>query len=222
MKKTALFLALLFFLESGFGFSKKASCSCRDQEFKEAFFGKFSLEQQNFAADLWKLERFENEAEIKKAIQDKKLVAVLPNAQNYFIDPRLDRKTYFIRPWVPGFMEQFANDFYGQTQLDKKAYRKKLEITGLVRDKKYQKNLARRNPNAVWDEKNPARQSSHLTGATFDITTRGLSRDEICWIKGYLLELQNLHLIHVRDEFYNNCLHVMVFPMPTFAPDFGK
>lgn len=222
MRKAILFLIFLFSLESGFGFSKKINCICRGQEFKEAFFGSYSLEQQNFVADLWKLERFENEGEIKKAIEDKKLTAVPSSSQYYFVDPRLDRKTYFIRPWVLNFMNQFAEDFYKQTQASKKFHRKKLEFTGLVRDRKYQKNLARRNFNAIWDEKNLNRQSSHLTGATFDVTTRGLSREEICWIKKYLLELQNLHLIHVRDEFYNNCLHIMVFPLPTFAPDFSK
>ncbi len=201
----------------------KNLCCCNykhtAKEFREEFFGKFSLEKQNFVADLWKLERFENEAEIRKAVESKKLVAVPSVGQYHFIDPRLDKKTYFIRPWTLIFIEQFARDFYLQTQSHKKWRKKKIETTGFVRDRKYQKALARRNPNAAREDGNPARQSSHLTGATVDVTTRGLSKEEICWIKEYLFELQNLWLIHVRDEFYNNCFHIMVFPVPTYTGD---
>ncbi|MBI2057900.1 MAG: hypothetical protein HYT63_02865 [Candidatus Yanofskybacteria bacterium] len=143
------------------------------------------------------------------------------SGQYYFIDRSLDRRTHFVSPWTLIFINQLGKDFYEQTQKNKKGLKKKIKITSLVRHRKYQKALAKRNPNAIWDESNPYRQSSHLTGATFDISTKGLTRSEICWIKDYLFELQNLLLIHARDEFHNNSFHIMVFSIPTVTPDFA-
>jgi len=220
VKKQILFLVFLFSLESGFGFSKKVSCrGSNNLEFKEAFQGKLSLEKQNFVVNLWKLERFEEEKDVELAVQSKKLVSVPRVTNYYFVDPRLDKKTYFIRPWTLNFIEQFAKDFYLQTQSHKKWHKKKIELTSFVRDRKYQKLLVKRNPNAVNDKGDPMRQSSHLTGATFDFSTRGMSKEEICWVKTYLLEQQKFWFIHARDEFYNNCFHIMVFPVPTYTGD---
>ena len=217
---------LFFFFCSAAHTEARVYCCCNSKysakDFKEAFFGKYSLEKQNFVVDLWRLQRFENESEVKEAVRLKKLVSVPSSTQYFFVDPSLDKRTHFISPWTLVFINQLSKDFYEHTQKIKKRSKKKVKITGLVRHRKYQKALARRNPNAIWDEENLDRQSSHLTGATFDISTKDLIRDELCWLKEYLLELQNLNLIHVRDEFYNNCLHVMVFPVPTFFGDFEE
>ncbi|MBI2676733.1 MAG: hypothetical protein HYX21_02165 [Candidatus Yanofskybacteria bacterium] len=225
MRKVIFTFLFFCFSLSGFVEAKDACC-CNskygNKDFKKAFLGEYSLEKQNFVADLWKLQRFENELEIKEAVRLKKLVSVPSSTQYYFVDSRLDKKTHFVSPWTLIFIDQLSKDFYERAQSDKKKNKKKIKVASLVRHRKYQKALAKRNPNAVWDENNPDRQSSHLTGATFDVSTKDLTRDEICWLKEYLLELQNLNLIHVRDEFYNNCLHVMVFPVPTFFGDFEK
>jgi hypothetical protein len=53
--------------------------------------------------------------------------------------------------------------------------------------------------------------SPHLTGATVDIAKKGLSRDEIAWMRRQLADLQAAGKIDVEEEFKQSCFHITVY-----------
>jgi hypothetical protein len=53
--------------------------------------------------------------------------------------------------------------------------------------------------------------SPHLTGATIDIAKGGLGRQEIGWMRAWLLPLQLAGKIDVEEEFRQACFHITVY-----------
>jgi len=53
--------------------------------------------------------------------------------------------------------------------------------------------------------------SPHLTGATIDIAKSGLGRQEIAWMRDWLLPLQQSGTIDVEEEFRQACFHITVY-----------
>ena len=85
----------------------------------------------------------------------------------------------------------------------------------------YQKQLERVNGNAAAAEGDIA--SPHLTGATIDIAKQGLSRQEIGWMRAWLLPLEEAGKIDVEEEFQQSCFHITVYksyvpPKPRCKP----
>jgi hypothetical protein len=73
----------------------------------------------------------------------------------------------------------------------------------------YQKQLMKSNGNATAAEGDVA--SPHLTGATIDIAKQGLSRQEIGWMRAWLLPLEQAGQIDVEEEFHQACFHITVY-----------
>jgi hypothetical protein len=89
-----------------------------------------------------------------------------------------------------------------------------LEVSSAVRTVVYQAHLRRINGNAA-----PAQGdivSPHLTGATIDIAKDGLSRQEIEWMRQWLLPLEAAGKIDVEEEFQQACFHITVYK--TYVP----
>jgi hypothetical protein len=78
-----------------------------------------------------------------------------------------------------------------------------------VRTVVYQKQLMKINGNATAAEGDIA--SPHLTGATIDIAKQGLSRQEIGWMRAWLLPLEQAGKIDVEEEFQQSCFHITVY-----------
>jgi hypothetical protein len=92
-----------------------------------------------------------------------------------------------------------------------------------VRTVEYQKQLMKINGNAAGAEGDVA--SPHLTGATIDIAKQGLSRQEIGWMRAFLLPLEEAGKIDVEEEFKQACFHITVYksylspqPSPGVSP----
>ena len=83
-----------------------------------------------------------------------------------------------------------------------------LRITGLTRTRTYQNALTATKGNAA-----PAHgrlQSTHLTGASVDISKRPLSVREINWLRIVLRRLTVDGLVHAIEEFREPHFHVFV------------
>jgi hypothetical protein len=83
-----------------------------------------------------------------------------------------------------------------------------------VRTVEYQKQLMEINGNAAQAEGDIV--SPHVTGATIDIAKHGLSRQEVGWLRRWLLPLQTAGKIDVEEEFQQACFHITVYK--SYAP----
>lgn len=114
----------------------------------------------------------------------------------------LDSEWQFVRPWTANFLRDLV------------AYRKKSRlhgdffITSAVRTIERQLELQGENQNAT--KAFGPRASSHLTGATVDITKRGMSQAEIYWMRQTLRPLHG-KTIYVVEETLQPCFHIMVY-----------
>ena len=79
----------------------------------------------------------------------------------------------------------------------------------LVRTVDYQKRLMGINGNAAPAEGDVA--SPHLTGASIDLAKLGMTRQEIVWMRSWLLPLQQAGKIDVEEEFQQSCFHITVY-----------
>lgn len=84
-----------------------------------------------------------------------------------------------------------------------------LRVTSLIRTVNLQQTLARRNGNAA--PAYGAQRSSHLTGATLDISKKGMTQKEVNWMRRMLYSLKNGDYLHTIEEFQQSVFHVMVF-----------
>ena len=202
-------------------------------EFNRVFRDRHALDKQNFVVDFWDLERAEDAEDLKMLVEAERLVPVHASSPTHYLDPALNKRTWFARPFVRDFIKQFTEDFYFATQADKvkfvvntntgkvrkisKGTPKKIKITALVRDRRYQADLVKKLPKgqAASDQNGPRCQSSHLAGTTFDFSTKDFTLVEKCWVLQYLYRYQAIDKINVIWEPKNNAIHVMVFPLPT-------
>ncbi len=170
----------------------------------------WAQKRQNAAADRHDLTRLEDRSELQRFV-DKGLLVEIASTDAYVIDDTLGekdpdhRRLYrYARPWTKSFLDReigAAHDMFGTRYV----------ITSLVRTRAYQKKLCRSNGNAIcgaagW------RQSSHLTGATVDISRVGLSRKEEAWLRSHLNALQDAGKILYIPERSQYCFHIMVLP----------
>ena len=160
-----------------------------------------SLERQNDMAAAEGLERIENEDDLSDRIAQGELVPV-PVSTGLTVNDDLPVHHRYCRPWTATFLENLARA-HGMN------FHSPLEVSSAVRTVKYQKHLMRVNGNAaaaVGDVVSP-----HLTGATIDIAKKGLSRQEIGWMRSWLLPLQSAGMIDVEEEFQQACFHITVY-----------
>jgi len=53
--------------------------------------------------------------------------------------------------------------------------------------------------------------SPHLTGQAVDFGKSGMSREEIAWMRAFLLPLMQAGKVDVEEEFQQACFHVSVY-----------
>jgi hypothetical protein len=169
------------------------------------------LRCENILANRFRLKRLANLQTLKFWVKQGILVNVPDSGAHFYLDERLgerdvgNRAFYkYIRPTTRDFICKIAADFSAR-------FGGKIKITSLVRTREYQKRL-RRNPNAA--PPSGGRASTHLTGATFDLSFREMSAAEAAWTWGYLRRGMLKKRLYAIRERYGGCFHIFVFPAP--------
>lgn len=153
-----------------------------------------SQARQNEEALREGLERVLNDARLNRMKKDGTLVE-LPTHKYLEVDPRVPPKFRFCLPEVKTFLLDLASN---------PRRTGKIKITSAVRTDVYQRELRKKNPNAV-----PL--SSHVFGCTVDITKLKHSKAELKVLRKFLLELEGAGLIEATEETRQSVFHIMVF-----------
>ena len=160
-----------------------------------------SLERQNERAEADGLERIEDEDDLSDRIARKMLVPV-PASASLAVNQDLPERHRYCRPWTARFLDDLARAHAAQ-------FHGSLEVSSAVRTVAYQKRLMGVNGNAAAAEGDIV--SPHLTGATIDLAKRGMTRQEIGWMRSWLMPLQSAGKLDVEEEFQQSCFHITVY-----------
>ncbi|MDR3750520.1 MAG: DUF5715 family protein [Terracidiphilus sp.] len=160
-----------------------------------------SLVRQNEKLEAEGLERIEDEDDLSGRIAHKLLVPV-PASAALLVNSNLPEQHRYCRPWTARFLTDLARIHAAQ-------FHRPLEVSSAVRTVEYQKRLQETNGNAAPAEGDIV--SPHLTGATIDIAKQGLSRQELGWMRRWLLSLEAVGKIDVEEEFQQACFHITVY-----------
>ncbi len=157
---------------------------------------------ENSRTDSYHLSRMRNHAMIRRFYRAGYLVRVPLRTPSYYLHgvPAMYR---YLRPWSKLFLDRLSAQFHAR-------FRQRLRITSLVWTVEFQLRLTRTNRNAA-DARGPYR-SSHLTGATFDISKRFMSFRARQWIRRVLFSLRQAGYLDAIEEFQEPCFHVMIYP----------
>jgi hypothetical protein len=161
-----------------------------------------SLVRQNVRSDEEGLSRIQDDADLEAMRRDGELVG-LPTSASLTVDERLPASRRYCRGWTAQFLSDLSRIHYGR-------FHRPVQVNSAVRTVEYQRRLELVNGNAAPAEGEDA--SPHLTGATIDIAKKGLSTEEVGWIRAYLQLLQEVGKIDVEEEFYQACFHITVYP----------
>jgi hypothetical protein len=165
-----------------------------------------SLARQNEKSEADGLERIEDDDDLRDRIEHKFLVPV-PVSAKLAVSEDLPQDRRYCRPWTAVFLINLARAHAAQ-------FPKPLIVSSAVRTVEYQKQLMEINGNAAAAEGDIV--SPHVTGATIDIAKHGLSRQEVGWLRRWLLPLQTAGKIDVEEEFQQACFHITVYK--SYAP----
>ncbi|MEK7464379.1 MAG: DUF5715 family protein [Patescibacteria group bacterium] len=157
--------------------------------------------RQNDQANKENLSRIKDDTELERFIKKSLLVPIYEN-ENIGIDPRLEIKLRFVRPYTKIFLNDMGTAF-------QRIFGKPIQVNSAVRTVVYQKDLIKKNANA--DSADGQITSSHLTGSTVDIAKNGISRIGLWWIRVYLINLEREDKIEATEENAQAVFHVMVY-----------
>ncbi|HEX5473204.1 MAG TPA: DUF5715 family protein [Vicinamibacterales bacterium] len=156
---------------------------------------------QNVHADADDLSRLTDRAMLARFRRARLLVPVAAATSTYYLHRIAPRRRY-LRPWAKLFLTRLSREFHTR-------FGGRLRITALVRTAAYQRTLSRSNPNAA--PATGAETSSHLTGATLDISKRFMKPKHAAWVRRVLYQLRERGVLYAVEEFHQPCFHVMVF-----------
>jgi hypothetical protein len=159
------------------------------------------LVRQNLVIDEMELPRIQDDEELEIRESNSELVP-MDDTESLVIASNLIENRRWCKPWTREFLQDLSEAYYQQ-------FRQPLVITSLVRTAEQQKKLRRHNRNAAPDEGDTV--STHLTGMTFDLYKRGMTRKQHKWIEDYFLPLKEAGLIDPIEERRQPVFHVTVF-----------
>lgn len=159
-----------------------------------------SLTAENRAADEDKLTRISDSAMLER-FKERGILVFISSTTALRVDTRLNSCYAWARPWARLFLQRLSDQFQRQ-------FHQALQVNSAVRTAKYQAELRKRNGNAAKSTGSTA--STHLTGATVDITKKGLSAVEIQWLRSILRELEERGVLFATEEFLQAVFHVFV------------
>jgi len=156
---------------------------------------------QNKKADGDNLSRLRDAAMLRRFVRGGYLSRVPARTRSYYVQD-VPAQYRYSRPWTKLFLDRLSRQFHAK-------FGRRLRVTSLVRTEKRQCQLIRLNPNAA--EATGAMRSSHLTGATIDISKRFMSRAERRWMREVLYSLRRRGYIYAIEEFGQPTFHIMVY-----------
>ena len=172
------------------------------------FGSRTSLERQNTRTEDDGLERIEDDEDLADRIARKMLVPV-PVSAKLEINQNLPADRRYCRPWTASFLTDLARAHGAQ-------FHRPVRVSSAVRTVEFQKRLIETNGNAAAAEGDIV--SPHLTGSTVDIAKQGLSRQELAWLRSWLLPMQMVGRIDVEEEFQQTCFHITVYKSYILLP----
>ena len=164
------------------------------------------LVHQNLMADSEGLERIRDDGELNRLRASRELVD-FPGNVGLRINPELPYDRRCAREWTVQFVLDAAEAYYAR-------FHQPLQLSSAVRTVQYQLRLQRVNGNAAQVDGDAA--SPHLTGQAIDFGKTGMSREEIAWMRAYLLPIMQTGRIDVEEEFQQACFHISVYR--SYAP----
>jgi hypothetical protein len=129
------------------------------------------------------------------------LVRVSASTRSYYLHD-IPSQFHYCRPWTKLFLDRLSREFRAK-------FKQRLRVTSLIRTVARQKKLARSNGNAA--DAFGALRSSHLTGATLDISKHGMSPEARSWMRDVLYSLRKQGYLYAIEEFQEPTFHVMVY-----------
>ncbi len=157
---------------------------------------------QNARANAYHLSRMRNRAMILQFYRAGYLVRVPERTRFYYLDA-IPPAYRYLRPWTMLFLDRLSREFYEK-------FRQPLRVTSLIRTVGSQRRLTHLNPNAA--EATGPDRSSHLTGATLDISKRFMPPRGQQWMRSVLFRLKKSGYLYAIEEFHQPTFHVMVYP----------
>jgi len=157
---------------------------------------------QNERADEYHLARMQNTAMIQQYFEEGLLASVPSATPDYYLHG-IPPSYCYLRPWAKRFLDQISRAYYAN-------FHQPLRVTSMIRTVELQRRLERRNFNAA--EATGFDRSSHLTGATLDISKHEMDAQEKRWFRRRLIDLEQDGYLYAVEEFEQPCFHVMVFP----------
>ncbi len=158
------------------------------------------LVQQNQEMDRAQMFRVMNDVDLMQHELSQELVPV-SETDALKLASDLPENRRYCRPWTRDFLQDFSEAFYGE-------FHTPLQVNSLVRTMEQQARLRRHNRFAAPEWGDTA--STHLTGATFDLSRRGLTPMQYAWITSYLLPLKEAGIVDPIEE-RQPVLHIVVF-----------
>jgi len=162
---------------------------------------KSSLLLQNNIANKEGLTRIIDSVQLEQFIT-KKLLVRLREDNNVLVDSMLYDKYRYVRPYTARFIDSIGTAYYDK-------FNECLKINSAVRTIARQKELRKINLNAATST-GPT-SSSHMTGATIDITHKDMTPEQKQWVRDYLLHLEAHNFIEATEENSQAVFHIMVF-----------
>jgi Family of unknown function (DUF5715) len=156
---------------------------------------------QNARADADDLSRMLNDGMVRRFRRLGLLVPVHVSTGSYYLHG-IPARFRYLRPWARLFLTRLGRQFHDR-------FGHRLRVTGLIRTVQYQRHLDARNANAAPASGDDA--STHLTGATLDISKRFMTGAEQRWVRRVLSRLRRRGILYAIEEFYQPCFHVMVY-----------
>ena len=138
----------------------------------------------------------------KTHLEQSRALVELPVSDQTLVSGKLPQDRRYCRPWTREFVQDFGKDYFA-------AWRQPIQVTSAVRTVLVQKKLRRHNRNAAPISGEDS--SPHMTGAAIDIAKAGMSREQLNWVRNYLLQKQSTGNIDVEEEFRQRVFHISVY-----------
>ncbi|MDE3138058.1 MAG: hypothetical protein KGL59_15860 [Acidobacteriota bacterium] len=157
---------------------------------------------QNARANAYHLSRMRSREMILRFYRAGYLVRVPNRTRFYYLDA-IPPAFRYVRPWTFLFLNRLSREYYDK-------FGQPLRVTSLIRTVRSQRRLTHRNSNAA--EATGPDRSSHLTGATLDISKRFMPAGGEQWMRRELFRLKQSGCLYAIEEFHQPTFHVMVYP----------
>ncbi len=165
---------------------------------------KKSLAHENLVADELKLPRFQKLDDIVLAHPVLNIVPL--ETETFFVDEHVDPNRRYLQKWTYAYLVNLASDL--KKEVPSSLDYPKLKVTSLVRDLDYQLHRVK----SAAKCKEPETCSTHLTGATFDISFKNMSREQYKWMYERLSRDRDQGAINAIHEPWSGCFHIFVLP----------